>query len=258
MAHLHSIRTKSPRSHTYSSWWRPLVMTGRHPVLWLSVALILNIFEGAARKWLPGFEGGAGRALAYFSKDLCLALAVALVWARPARPIAALETARDWGAVALGALGLGAVLSLIQGFNGVGAVLSLKAVVVLPVLGFCYAGRVRDFPLLGFAAVAAGLTIVNAPLALMQNGLFAQYHMLRMIKHKTYQSLANCTWLNGLERLRAFIAATLAHGEGQSGFMWIVFTVHIRPITAVAFFQAHGVEGATAGGNESEGLSSLP
>src|SRR4030095_295179 len=56
----------------------------------------------------------------------------------------------------------------------------------------------------------------------------------------------------------AFKSSTLADRKGQPRLMGIVLTVHVHPITAISFFQAHGVECSTAGRNESKLLSRVP
>src|SRR5580693_5246958 len=61
-----------------------------------------------------------------------------------------------------------------------------------------------------------------------------------------------------MESLSAFISTTLADRKGQSRLMGVVLTVHVLPVTAISFFQAHGVESSSAGCNESVFFSCLP
>lgn len=144
----------------------------RHPALWLSLALLANVLEGALRKWVPGFDSGVGRNVAYFSKDLILALGVVLMTGRAWRAAPGLEELRQWGVIALGLIGFGGMISLMGGFNAVGAVLTLRALLVLPLLAYLFAGwSGKRFPLLGLAFVGVVLGLGNGVLGLIQSGL---------------------------------------------------------------------------------------
>jgi len=151
-------------------------MALRHPVVWLTLALMLNVLEGAVRKWAPGFSGGPGRVVAYFSKDLLffVALAFALTGSIT-RPRPALVASFGWGALAFGLIVAGGTLSFFFGFNPVGTVLSLRAMIILPCAAFLLASHSERFPLMGFATMAVLLAMLNAPLALLQNGLPASH-----------------------------------------------------------------------------------
>jgi hypothetical protein len=151
---------------------KSLGMALRHPVVWLSLALVLNVLEGAVRKWVPGFSGGAGRAAAYFSKEILFLFAVACAFAGPiTRPRPALVASAGWGTLALGLIAAGGTLSFFFGFNPVGTVLSLRAMIILPCAAFLFASHRGRFPLMGFAIIAVALAMLNAPLALLQSGL---------------------------------------------------------------------------------------
>jgi hypothetical protein len=142
-----------------------------HPAIWLSLALILTVLEGAVRKWIPGFQAGAARLLVYFSKDVAFTVGALLIFSRQVTIVPALVTLRVWALPAVPAFLVGGAVSLIQGLNAVGAFLTLRAVLILPFFGYCYAARVRAFPLMGFALVGVWLTLINAVLALYQNSL---------------------------------------------------------------------------------------
>ena len=157
----------------YGETLRAQVLTSFcHPAFWLSLAFLANVFEGAVRKWVPGFASGAGRNLAYFSKDLILVLGVVLMTGRVWRAASGLEELRKWGLPALGLIACGGLLSLSSGINAVGAALTLRALLVLPVLAYFYAGwSGKRFPLLGFAFVGVVLGVGNGVLGLIQSGL---------------------------------------------------------------------------------------
>lgn len=146
----------------------------QHPALWITLAMLANVLEGAIRKWVPGFDVGAGRAAMYFSKDLLLVGGAMLVAGMVGgqRPGRANETLQSGVGIAIGLILLGSLVSVIQGFNAVGAALTLRALVFLPLAAFvvvqAFGGR---FPLQGFAAVTAGLVIGNGILSLIQNSL---------------------------------------------------------------------------------------
>ncbi len=151
---------------------KSLGMAFRHPVAWLTLALMLNVLEGALRKWVPGFGTGPGRMLAYFSKDILFLFALGCAVTGPiVRPRSALVAGITWGALALGLIVVGGTLSFFYGFNPVGTVLSLRAMIILPLAAFLFASHRERFPLMGFAVVAALLAMLNAALALLQSGM---------------------------------------------------------------------------------------
>ncbi|MEO5714667.1 MAG: O-antigen ligase family protein [Luteolibacter sp.] len=154
---------------------QPVVAAFSRPAFWLSLALVANVLEGALRKWVPGFSGGAGRIFAYFSKDIILGIGVVTLLAGRQRRSVALTSLSDWGGIAFAFIGVGALFGLSQGFNATGAALSLRALVILPLFGYLYSGRVTRFPIIGFALVAVFLTAINAPLSLIQSGLPASH-----------------------------------------------------------------------------------
>ena len=142
-----------------------------HPSVWLSLALISNVCEGALRKWVPGFDLGIGKSIAYFSKDILFFIGVALLFFRKTLSRTSLNSARIWGCLAMVMLLFGGLLSALQSINAVGTFLSLRAVLLLPLLVYAYVNRVSRFPLEGFAIIAVILVAVNAPLSLIQSGL---------------------------------------------------------------------------------------
>jgi hypothetical protein len=157
-----------------TAWWRGVLDAFRHPALWLTLALVANFLEGALRKWVPGFSDvGSGFILAYFSKDLLFGLGVVLVATRRWQPTRGMKSAKQWGCPALGLIVFGGVLSWVSAeVNPVGALLTLRPLLVLPLLAWCYAATQRgSVPLLGIAALVRLLAITNGALSLLQNSL---------------------------------------------------------------------------------------
>lgn len=149
----------------------PLLASFRHPELWLSLAFLANVLEGALRKWVSGFEGGVGRALAYFSKDLLLMMAIVLILGRGKRQGKVNETVVAWGGAAVVFVLIGAGVSTIQEINPVGAVMSLRALVFLPLLAFAISSRINGGAIQGFAIMVGILAIGNAILGFTQMSL---------------------------------------------------------------------------------------
>lgn len=177
---------RSPGASGLTAAWQALAAAFSHPALWVTLALILNITEGAVRKWVPGFSEGTGRSVAYFAKDVCFALGAILVIAKSSSGNRALATAALWAIPAVIAIMVGSLMSIAVDFNPVGALLSVRAILVLPILGYWYASRLKSFPLLGFALVGVALTVINAPLSLIQNGLPSSHILNRYAADTLY------------------------------------------------------------------------
>ena len=159
----------------------------RHPALWLSLAFLANVLEGALRKWVPGFGGGVLRNVAYFSKDFLMFTGVLLMMGRAWCSSPGMEELRKWGLPALGLIGFGGVLSLMGGFNAVGAALTLRAILVLPLLAYCYAGCFGGrFPLMGLAFLGVVLCVANGVLSLIQNSLPASDFLNKYAEDEMY------------------------------------------------------------------------
>ncbi len=118
------------------------------PELLLLLSLFLAVFEGAARKWLFPGNAGIGYAL-YFSKDI--AFAAALFAAKPGSPSPLAISLRFWITVGVGLTVLGAFVSALVDINPIGAVLTIRATVILPVFALLAVTR--------FANVAGKRTI---------------------------------------------------------------------------------------------------
>jgi hypothetical protein len=125
-------------------------------VLWLS--LICCVFEGSMRKWGVGDASVAGR-LAYLSKDILLTLLLLL---GTGRGHALTSMAQPFMCIGLVMIGIGAVASSVSGIEVVGAVLSIRTLVVLPIAAW-FAGRL--LPSDSLRRFAIWIAILSLPLA---------------------------------------------------------------------------------------------
>jgi hypothetical protein len=138
-------------------------------------SLALNILEGAIRKWIPDWDVGVRQYLAYFSKDIVFASLILLVPSGTAsRPMMIF---RHWLVPGCALIIIGAVLSSVYGFNPVGAVLTLRATIVLPVLAWLAAQRLAGLSIRNVAWMLAVFTVLNFALAVIQNR-FPSDHIL--------------------------------------------------------------------------------
>jgi hypothetical protein len=132
-------------------------------------ALTLCVLEGAARKWLIGSESNIAEYGAYFSKDIIFA-GLLLLSPLAKRNLALLDFKR-WLVPGCALVLCGAIVSSIFGFNPVGAVLTLRAMLVLPFLTWLVARRLNQKHLLAIAILTAVFTIANFGLGLVQTQL---------------------------------------------------------------------------------------
>jgi hypothetical protein len=109
----------------------------------LLLSLFLAVFEGAARKWIFPGNAAVGYAL-YFSKDI--AFAAALFLAKPGQASALTISLRNWITVGVGLTFLGAFVAAMVDLNWVGAVLTLRATIILPVCALLAATRFSHIP----------------------------------------------------------------------------------------------------------------
>jgi len=161
------------------TWWSLFSPALRQPAFWVTCALLANILEGAVRKWVPGFAGGGGRVVAYFSKDLLLVWLAILLASRPAVRGTVWSVFQSWNSVACVFVLLGAMGAATSGVNLVGAVLTLRALVVLPLLVSWVGPRLHSFPLQAFANCVIVLCVSNGLLGLLQSGLPAGHFLNR-------------------------------------------------------------------------------
>src|SRR2546421_115811 len=105
----------------------------------LLVSIAVCILEGALRKWIFRESGGSIKYVCYFAKDFIFG---AILFCRPARPFNnQLKTVLLFG---LPLTATGALLSSVHDLNIVGGVLSLRALIVLPVLAYFAIARRTD------------------------------------------------------------------------------------------------------------------
>src|ERR1700730_15630825 len=130
--------------------------------------LLLSIFacvlEGALRKWI--FKGTPGPITyaCYFAKDVIFA---AILLCRPQG--ASDKTFRNLLIVGLSVIVSGAALASVHELNIVGAALSFRALILLPILAYLIVPRLLGLKLEHVAFVIGVFTVCNALLGIAQN-----------------------------------------------------------------------------------------
>ena len=145
-------------------------------VIAIIAALILTVFEGALRKWVV--EGNSWPSyLVYFSKDIAFTALVFL----PAKKITSsyVKLYRRWLILGCFLLVSGAIGSSIIDFNLVGGMLTLRATVLLPLVGYFTLRRINFIPLKFVALLLTVLTVINFALGVVQNSLPADHVLNR-------------------------------------------------------------------------------
>jgi len=143
----------------------------RRPMGWwiFLAALSLTVLEGAIRKWVIGSAFQMGSYLAYFSKDLVFAML--LLCPIRANSSAPWEVFRRWLIPGCFLLVCGAISSVTKEINIEGTVLTLRALLFLPVVALLAARRIQGISLRSVSCFVGLLTLLNFPLGLMQNHL---------------------------------------------------------------------------------------
>jgi hypothetical protein len=132
-------------------------------ILYLSI--VACIIEGAFRKWV--FQGEAiYRYFCYFSKDILLGLLVITTW--PRASIKGSDSLRKYLTSGILLIVLGGILSSFAGFNSVGAVLTTRALFLLPVLAYLALPRLGGIKLERVALLIGVFTLANAVLGVKQ------------------------------------------------------------------------------------------
>jgi hypothetical protein len=147
------------------------VPTSGVPKAWLVLmaALGMIVIEGAFRKWTAIFENGYGKYLMYFSKDIIFASL--LLFPKRSLPSKALRTLQGWLIPGCALIAVGALISTMHGFNPVGAILTARSCIILPILVLLVVPRLAALPVRWAALLLAALTILNFALAVEQNRL---------------------------------------------------------------------------------------
>jgi hypothetical protein len=133
-------------------------------IIYLSI--VACIMEGALRKWVFRGSPDIFRYLCYFSKDILFGSLIMLTWPR----ISAIgsDSLRKFLTFGILVTVFGAILSSIVDINWVGAVLSVRALVLLPLLACLAIPRLGGIKLEGVALLIGLLTVANALLGIKQ------------------------------------------------------------------------------------------
>jgi hypothetical protein len=149
------------------------VIRENHRNWWvLLAAFALTVFEGAIRKWVIGSAFQFSSYLVYFSKDIVFAFLL-LFPVRGASSVAQ-ETFGRWLIPGCFLLICGGLSSITQEINLAGTMLTIRALLFLPVVAFMVAPRLRGMSLRSVALLLGLLTILNFALGVMQNHLLPQ------------------------------------------------------------------------------------
>jgi hypothetical protein len=127
-------------------------------------AIVACTLEGAVRKWVIPSEGYI-RYLMYFSKDVLFA--ACLLLPATAKPNQLAKQYRQWIALGVVLTLVGAMFAM-AGANVVGAVLSLRSMIVLPILAMYVMPRLHCTTFVKAIKVIAILCMLNAVLAFVQ------------------------------------------------------------------------------------------
>lgn len=132
----------------------------------LLLSILACVFEGAFRKWVFRESVGPIRYACYFAKDfIWIAL---IIFCRPRGEAVARETFKKLLTVGLPLVLTGAALSATRELNLVGAVLSFRALILLPLLAYFTLPRIVGVKIQTVAFLIGSLTILNAMLGIAQ------------------------------------------------------------------------------------------
>jgi len=138
------------------------------PVI-LCLALTLAVLEGAIRKWIIGSEAGPWSYLAYFSKDIVFASV--LLFPKRLGTTPALIRFGRWLWVGSGLILFGGAIACCRACNPIGAALTFRATIALPVIAYAAVPRLSGLRLVPIAMLLAVLTCANCGLGIAQNQL---------------------------------------------------------------------------------------
>src|SRR5437764_15406211 len=95
----------------------------------LIFSILACVLEGTLRKWIFRESAAPVRYGCYFAKDVIFA---GIIFCRPIVPASALASFKKVLMIGLPIILIGAALSATQGLNVVGAILSFRALIVVP------------------------------------------------------------------------------------------------------------------------------
>ncbi len=130
----------------------------------LLLSILACVLEGAFRKWVFRESAGPIKYACYFAKDFIFA-AILFCWPR-GLPSASFKRVLT---VALPLVIAGASLGAVHELNIVGAVLSFRSLVALPLLTYLVIPRIAGTKIDNVAFLIGGLTVLNALLGIAQN-----------------------------------------------------------------------------------------
>ena len=129
----------------------------------LLLSVTACVLEGVLRKWIFRDSAGPIKYVCYFAKDFVFA-AILLCVARAV----AYRRLKTILLIGLPLILIGALLSSVQGLNFVGGLLSLRALIALPVIAYFAIPRLAGIKIDNVAFLIGGLTILNAVLGIKQ------------------------------------------------------------------------------------------
>ena len=135
----------------------------------LLVSFFLCVFEGAIRKWILGGSIGTASQAAYVSKDL--AFAALLLFSRKYSPPYALRWFRKYFYFGTAWISVGALLSGVHGVSPIGAVLTLRSLIILPLIALLIVPRLPTSACKVVVWAAALAAIGNCGLSVIQSRL---------------------------------------------------------------------------------------
>lgn len=142
---------------------------GRLATVGIAAALLLTVFEGAIRKWILAGQLSSVSYAVYLSKDF---LFIALLLLKPKYTLMApAATFRKFLITGSTLVIGGAAFSSVQGVSPIGAALTLRAIIVLPLIAFVLIPRLS--PMVGktVAWIAAAAGVINCVLSVLQTRL---------------------------------------------------------------------------------------
>lgn len=151
------------------------------PLAWkiLLASLALTVLEGAIRKWIIGSAFNTVSYVAYFSKDIVFGLLFFLP--TKGTPAIALEVFRRWFVPGCFLTLCGALCSSTEEINTGGALLTLRALVFLPLVVYRGVLCIQGISLRSVAWFIGLLTILNFSLGVAQNQLPGNHMLNRYV-----------------------------------------------------------------------------